>query len=693
MGFALLAGLASVAASRSQAATELAGERMETQRWVAAHLGGGAAGAVQPPFSFSYGEQTSSKLLGGWKRAYASKPVATSITSHTTAFSDPATGLEICCDAIEYSDFPAVEWVLRLKNNGSTVTPLIKDLQALDLTLTGESSDFVVHHAKGSEAAVSDYSPLSDRLPPNGNLALYSRGIPSGVPSQEAIPMFNVEWDRRGMIAALGWTGRWTASFQREGKSKLRIRGGMDRTCLCLRPGEEIRSPRVLLLFWSGDRDDAHNVWRRLLLAHYSPRPGGKPFTGLICDANWGSCMPAERHVAQINWWRSHDLPMECYWMDAGWTDMSKGWAAHQSQQTPNKALFPDGLCPVSDAARRRGMKFLLWFVPESAWPGVGIAAEHPEWLPKPFTCKEYGDQVFYGLDHGNPQINRFMIDHFSKVISQHGVDVFRHDGTNIWPDDSGPDRAGMGQIRFVTGFYAFWDGLLKNHPDLLIDNCACGGRKLDLETIRRSIVLWRSDCQASGDFDGSSSQAFNQGLFSWIPLCGGAVPMAKPVTHYSFRSAYCPAMVLVWPMTPVADLEKQRWSQVDVDLLRRLLKEYVAVRPYLFGDYYPLMPHSLDRNVWVAWQFDRPDLGEGMVQAFRREKSPKESICVKPRGLDRNVTYVLTNLDQPGTTEMRGRDLQDNGVTIPIAGQPGSAIVVYRKMSATKSLTSSTSP
>jgi alpha-galactosidase len=55
----------------------------------------------------------------------------------------------------------------------------------------------------------------------------------------------------------------------------------MDSTHLYLHPGEQIRSPRVLILFWKGDRDDAHNVWRRLILAHYSPTPGGKPFTGL----------------------------------------------------------------------------------------------------------------------------------------------------------------------------------------------------------------------------------------------------------------------------------------------------------------------------------------------------------------------------------------------------------------------------
>lgn len=83
--------------------------------------------------------------------------------------------------------------------------------------------------------------------------------------------------------------------------------------------------------------------------------------------------MDADTHIKQINWWADHDLPMECYWMDAGWTDGSEGWVAHQSRQDPDKKLFPKGLRPISDAAHRRGMKYLLWFVPDSLWPGVGI--------------------------------------------------------------------------------------------------------------------------------------------------------------------------------------------------------------------------------------------------------------------------------------------------------------------------------
>jgi len=40
----------------------------------------------------------------------------------------------------------------------------------------------------------------------------------------------------------------------------------------------------------------------------------------------------------------------------------------------------------------------------------------------------------------------------------------------------------------------AFWDDLLRRHPHLIIDNCASGGRRMDLETMSCSVPLWRTD-------------------------------------------------------------------------------------------------------------------------------------------------------------------------------------------------------
>jgi alpha-galactosidase len=263
-------------------------------------------------------------------------------------------------------------------------------------------------------------------------------------------------------------------------------------------------------------------------------------------------------------------------------------------------------------------MQFLLWFVPESVQPGIEVGESHLEWILEPFQNAAYGDHVFYGLDHGDPAVNTFVIEHYANIVGGYGVDVFRQDGLSLWPRDTGPDRQGLSQIRYTEGFYAFWDGLLERHPGLLIDNCGTGARKLDLETIRRSMVLWRSDCQASAVFDPLISQNFTQGLAPWV---------------------------------------------------------------LLFGDFRALTRYSPANDAWVAWQWDRPDLGRGMVQAFRRPDCQVETLTVRLGGLNPDVLYRLTDRDRPGLRQVSGGELMEGGLQLALADAPAAAILVYERV------------
>jgi alpha-galactosidase len=83
---------------------------------------------------------------------------------------------------------------------------------------------------------------------------------------------------------------------------------------------------------------------------------------------------------------------------------------------------------------------------------------------------------------------------------------------------------------------------------------------------------------------------------------------------------------------------------------------------------------------VWMAWQYDRPEQGEGVVLAFRRAGNPAESMRMKLLGLDPSGVYTLTNLDVAGTTQATGLELMDVGLPVVIKDKPGSAIITYKK-------------
>ena len=69
----------------------------------------------------------------------------------------------------------------------------------------------------------------------------------------------------------------------------MNVIGGQELTHLKLLPGEEIRTPLIVLQFWQGGWVRSQNIWRRWMIAHNLPRPGGKlppPFTSVCLGLN-----------------------------------------------------------------------------------------------------------------------------------------------------------------------------------------------------------------------------------------------------------------------------------------------------------------------------------------------------------------------------------------------------------------------
>jgi alpha-galactosidase len=199
----------------------------------------------------------------------------------------------------------------------------------------------------------------------------------------------------------------------------------------------------------------------------------------------------------------------------------------------------------------------------------------------------------------------------------------------------------------------------------MLIDTCASGGRRNDLETLRRAVPLWRSDFA----YEPAAMQLFTYGMAFWIPYFGTAINSVEP---YLFRSQMTPAVGV--------GLESGR-IQDGYARFKHLIGQWRQVAGNYGGDYYPLTPYSTASTAWIAWQFDRPEQGEGMVQAFRRPESAYESARFRLRGLDALAKYRVTVLDAPGESEYSGQELAGKGLPVSIRTSPGAVIVVYRRM------------
>ncbi|MBI2844878.1 MAG: alpha-galactosidase [Armatimonadetes bacterium] len=628
------------------------------RRWADARFGQNGG---EPPFSFVYAGKPSSGFLKSWNRERSEEKIDRNRRRFTLSYTDPATGLVLRCEGVRYNDYPTVEWTVHLKNTGAVDSPIISDIQALDTTLERDSQgEFTLHHFNGTTVSAEDYRPFETILGPKENKSFISR---DGRPCGTSFPYFNLAWPGRGVIIVVGWPGQWAARFERDEGTAMRVAAGLESMRFKLLPGEEVRTPLIVMQFYTGDWIRAQNIWRRWMIAHNVPRPGGKlpPPQMTPCSSHQFAEMinaNEENQKLFIDRYLEEGLKLDYWWMDAGWYICGGAWQTTGTWEVDTQR-FPRGLRAISDHAHKKGVKIITWFEPERVAPDTWIQKNHPEWL--------FGIGLYKLLNLGNPDALQWLTDHIDRLITEQGIDLYRQD-FNIdplshWRSNDSEDRQGITEIKYVTGYLAYWDELRRRHRDMLIDSCASGGHRNDLESMRRAIPLLRSDYI----FEPVGQQCHTYGLSFWLPFHGTGV---KALDAYGFRSTMCSGIIPCWDV---------RRTDIDYGLLRRLTTQWREIASNYYGDYYPLTPYSLDNSRWIVWQFDRPEAGRGVVQAFRRADCADDSITVNLRGLDPKASYSLTDVDTDVVRRMNGEELMIKGIEIRLTDKPAAAVITYR--------------
>ncbi len=619
------------------------------------------------PFSFRFGESQSRELLPTWQQDQAPDAPDDAGLRETRVWRDPETGLKVTWETTRYDDCPAVEWVLHFENTGDAPAPVLEDVQALDVTLRragGPREAFVLHGARGGVCTPEDFQPIRTLLGSGESASLAASG---GRSSNKNLPFFNVDCGGRGLVVAVGWSGQCQARFDVDSRGYLRLRAGMDRTRIALRPGERIRSPRIVVVAWEGDRLRGHNFLRRFIYRHKTPLVAGcKPLPGVQCNT-WfpvgdnGNLATAENQVELLEAYAP--LGIEYMVMDAGWFEGL--WPTGVGNWTVRPDAFPRGLKPVGEAAERAGIRFGMWFEPERVCEGTKLDREHPQWLLR------VGDNPTKLLNLGLPEVQEWFLDMVCRYVDEVPLGYFRHDFNMnplpYWQAADGPDRAGMTEIRYVEGLYRIWDELHRRYPGMLIEGCASGGRRIDLESISRCHTYWKSDLY--GDFTANQGHVYGASLY--LPGNYLNTPISDlSKDPYGFRSQLGGALCLAWD---------PRRKGFPMDRAAERIEQFKSLRHLAVGDFYPLMDPSVDPMHWTGYQFHRDDLGEGMVLLFRRPRSPYPAVQIRLRGLEPESDYELTDVDKNEPRTLTGRALSEP-MRIELDQRPGSVLLRYRR-------------
>ncbi|MBQ8345134.1 MAG: alpha-galactosidase [Clostridia bacterium] len=608
-----------------------------------------------------------------------------------------ADGLKVTNTATCYTDFGAWEWVNTWENTADEPTKILSELWDCDCELPMPhaekrvpspwtpvpSETTVIYHPNGSTTCdefdffthVDDSVKRTSFLFPGKTSKLYHCG--GGRSSHGNAPFFHVHHGGRGYFVAIGWTGQWNGRFSRT-EDSLRVQSKIEDTHFYLKPKETIRTSSVLILPYEGTVEDSFNIWRRFLRKHFAPtleRFGRLPF----CTAFWGGSESGQmiRRVEALDRAR---LPVDTVWIDAGWcgadtqasdNEFSGDWAQHVGDWVVSPLVHPNGLEDVADAIHKSGRRMVLWFEPERVRAQTPLALEHPDWI-----LSDGVDQKGLLLNLGNEEAFDYIADFLCGMAERLQLDCYRQDFNmeplSYWRANDEENRRGLTEIKHIMGLYRLWDRLLERFPNLIIDNCASGGKRLDIETTRRSFPLWRSDAQCPGDPIPEITQANHMNFSLWLPLTGSG--SGRLYDTYAMRSAYGPGMTTNYLYSAEEhfgeDPKQEEW-------FRERGREYLAVRPYFDGDVYHLTKATRDDTAWCAIQWNRPEEGDGLVQVFKRADSPYTHASFSLRKIDETRNYRITDLDG-GEWLISGEKLTREGFSLILTEQRVAKLYRY---------------
>ena len=622
---------------------------------------------------------------------------------------DRSSGLKVTCERWSYDAFPVTESLVWFENVSDKNSPNLRNVFVFDDFLqTGKDARLTFGYGEDSDPK-KNYSMETAVLQPGDSMTFTPREAYS---SFGAFPYFVVEGSERSFIVAVGWSGRWTATFEATENGSVRLTTGQKDVDLYLKPGEKIRTPRITIFEYPPGTDYI-NLWRDWYRRYVMPRENNvvlRPkfaldvfYKGELYDK-----VTAEEQIDAIRRLRALGYPCEALWIDAGWylranpPQTCVGYWFGVGDWTPDPARFPSGLRPVVDElenvpdGERKG-ELVLWFEPERVHK-TQLNDELKQYVVPDLELIES-----YRMNMASDKTVDYLSERIGNALVENGVTIYRQDSNGVGPlafiesleanDPEYNDRKGYAENRYVRGLYRFWENLKKRVPNLIFDSCASGGRRNDLEMLRLGAVpLHYSDV---GYFDFVEKQHMHDTLNRWFIYYKNIDPH-----DYDFEKGEYDVYKTTIDAAPFSTV-RPYFFENPTPGKRNYADRYFAIRELLVdGDYYPLRVGMTERD-WSVWQFDdsrstdqsgarvsyakdsvrryvngssteRCDRQVGCVLCVRNEKSDEDSVVVHPRQIDLNATYRWENLDSGESTTIEGKKMATEGISVAIPPRSG---------------------
>jgi alpha-galactosidase len=557
----------------------------------------------------------------------------------------------------------------------------LRDLEGLRLEFTARD----VWWHSGHDTPDGDGGPFTRRAArlDDGQHLEFGSAVLS---SQEALPWFGLTSGDDHLVLGLAWSGGWRAWLDGTAAGT-HVRLGLPDMSVVVRPGQPLEFPHAFL----GVTGSGAGAEAATFATWIASRRHGRPFPSLVTYNTWftfGTYIDADLARRQMDAFAA--IGGELFQLDAGWYppvnardrfDFGAGLGSWQV----DRERFPQGLGTLSDHARERGLKFAVWVEPERVdmatvgRPGQAreayLAQQHGQYQPGRDNAAASHGQICLG----DEEAWQWVRDRLFAFLDEARPDYLKID-LNGWLVCTRPDHdhtGDGGNFAHTQGLYRLLTALRERYPQMAIENCSGGARRLDAEMLTRTDANWMDDRTAPA----SRVRHHLQVLSAVVPppallsyLMGSEDESLTDPRDLALlaRSRMPGVFGLTVDFRDVgADLSRALAAQIDS------YKQLRALRgaPFAAALTAPVGVNG-DGPGWDVVEQVNPSSGVATVFAFRNGGGDRR-VRVRLAHLRPDVTYQVRSLDRGPIGRFAGADLMTDGVDLEASGSAAQVLIV----------------
>lgn len=352
------------------------------------------------------------------------------------------------------------------------------------------------------------------------------------------------------------------------------------------------------------------------------------------------------------------------------------------------KKKLPQGIKGLTEAAKKHGIKFGIWIEPEMVNTKSELFEKHPDWAlsspNRPLIQGRGGTQMV--LDLTNPKVQDYVFSIFDNLMTENPEIAYIKWDANADIMNYGSHYLPAGKqshiyIDYQLGMQNVLKRLRAKHPDVVVQDCASGGGRVNYGYLPYFDEFWTSD-----DTDAFQRLYMQWGTSHFYPAIAMAAHVSAAPNHQTGRTVPMKFRFDVAMQGRLGmEIQPKNMSDSEKEFAKRAIAAYKDVRPIVqFGDLYRLNS-PYDNDDVTSLMYSSEDKSKAVFYVYRTRKfcTTQNTPVIRLDGVNPNKNYKFTDLTPQDPNKpnglngkvISGRTLKENGVRIWLNNDYSSAV------------------